>query len=170
MKILVVSDNHGDYEIIEKIVQKFKNQVNLICHCGDSESLLSDPINQQMAIVKGNMDFESFDNNQLIEIEDKKILLTHGHKENVNQGMLSLELLAKSYQADVVLFGHTHQLQAIRDDGILFVNPGSISYPRGVYQNLKGTFAIIEECHGSYQVQYYNRELLPIDDLKLEFS
>ncbi len=37
MKIVVVSDNHGDREIIQKIVDHYEGKVDGIFHCGDSE-------------------------------------------------------------------------------------------------------------------------------------
>lgn len=170
MKILVMSDNHGDRMIVEKIVNEFNEKVDLICHCGDSEFSIDDLLNNQLHIVKGNMDGNFFDDYQTVKLGDKNVVITHGHNENVNQGLLNLELLAKALDANVVLFGHTHQLQVLMDDNILFLNPGSISQPRGIYQSLNGTFAIIEFNNENYHVQYYNRNLKPIEELQFDFK
>ena len=37
MKYLVVSDNHGDRQILVDLVNHFQEQVDLFIHCGDSE-------------------------------------------------------------------------------------------------------------------------------------
>ncbi len=46
MKILVVSDNHREEKILTEIVQKMGKQVDLMIHCGDSDTagqFFSDP-------------------------------------------------------------------------------------------------------------------------------
>ena len=35
MKILVVSDNHREEQILTEIVQKMRDEVELMIHCGD---------------------------------------------------------------------------------------------------------------------------------------
>lgn len=169
MKIVVVSDSHGDRAIIQELVNKYAGQVDAIFHCGDSELLADDPLVSQLRIVQGNMDFAEFPDHLVQEISGKRILLTHGHHQNVNGGLLNLELYARSLSADIVLFGHTHQLGAVFDDQMLFVNPGSIAYPRGQYAGLGGTYAIISMDQRNYTVQYYNRQFEPVANLELRF-
>ncbi|GAA2977160.1 metallophosphoesterase [Lentilactobacillus parakefiri] len=169
MKIVVVSDSHGDRGIIQELVSKYAGKVAGIFHCGDSELPLDDPLVSQLQIVRGNMDFAEFPEQVVQEVNGKRILLTHGHHQNVNGGLLNLELYARSLSADIVLFGHTHQLGATFDDQMLFVNPGSIADPRGQYASLGGTYAIISMDQKYYTVQYCNRQFEPVANLELRF-
>ena len=77
---------------------------------------------------------------QLIELENKKILMTHGHEYGVKSSLLNLNYRAKELGADIALYGHSHIAAIEKHDGIWFVNPGSVSLPRG----LRHTIAFIE--------------------------
>lgn len=170
MKILVVSDSHGDRKIVQQLVDRYDGQVNGIFHCGDSELLQDDPLVNKMHIVQGNMDFADFPDHELQRIDHQTVMVTHGHHQNVNDGLLNLELYARSLSANVVLYGHTHQLGATFDDNMLFINPGSISQPRGEYAPLGGTYAIVSSNDQQYTTQYYSRNFQPIDNLRFNFT
>lgn len=169
MKIIVVSDNHGDQAILTEIVERYSNQGLKIFHCGDSELPANDPLLDRLVMVQGNMDTAHFAEYQVVEVGDYRVLVTHGHKYNVNFDLLNLQLLAQQNQADICLFGHTHELMATKEAGLLIVNPGSISIPKGQYANLKGTYAIIDDQKGVLSVNYYNRQHEPIPQLQFEF-
>ncbi|GHP12639.1 phosphoesterase [Lentilactobacillus fungorum] len=170
MRIVVVSDNHGDRQIIDKLVNKYEGKVDGIFHCGDSEFVADDPLISKLYIVAGNMDSATFADDLVKQIGTQTILLTHGHLQNVNSGLLTLQLFARSKQANVVLFGHTHQLGVVQTNGILFLNPGSITYPRGQYAAIGGTYAVLTSDDQMNHVQYYDRELQPIDKLQFTFT
>ncbi|EHO48589.1 metallophosphoesterase [Lentilactobacillus kisonensis] len=170
MKIVAVSDNHGDRKIIEAIVDKYAGNFDGIFHCGDSEFSQDDPLINKLHIVVGNMDFSEFPTDETSRIDDEQVLVTHGHLQDVNNGLLNLELFARSKNATIVLFGHTHQLGVTQDNGVLFVNPGSISYPRGQYASIGGTYAVITADAEHYQVQYYSRSLEPVNKLQFLFT
>ena len=170
-KILVVSDSHGDDQIVEDIVAKFGNKVDTMFHTGDSEFYQKNPLVQQFHIVIGNMDYGvDFPVAQVVELPEAKVFETHGHKYNVNFGLTTIMLAGEEQAADIILFGHTHQLLATMEQGMLLVNPGSISQPRGQYAYIGGTFAIIDIAKDSYEVQFYNRELRPIKELDFVFK
>lgn len=172
MKILVVSDNHGDRDILAEIEAQFQTSVDLMVHAGDSEMTVDDPLFQPMKSVVGNNDFgQAFPAQQIFDISPTdRLLVTHGHRQNVNFTMTNLALLAQSQQASIVCYGHTHQLAVTYVDHVLYVNPGSITLPRGEYARLGGTFAIIEVQPTRYQIQYYNRSLNPVPSLAFEFQ
>ncbi len=170
MKILVVSDSHGDNQILKKIVSKYQRQVDFCIHCGDSEMGAHDPLINSFKMVKGNMDYENFPDHQVIKDNPDKILVTHGHLYGVNFDLLKLKLFAESLKANVVLFGHTHMLMADYNDGMLFVNPGSISQPRGKYSYLGGTYAIINDHDNMFQVNFFDRQFNLINNLQFVFK
>lgn len=171
MKILIVSDNHGDREILSDLVREYQDKVDLMIHCGDSEMSPDDELFSVLKTVRGNNDFQpGFQEQQLLEINGERILVTHGHLQNVNGGLTKLSLLAQQEQASLVFYGHTHQLNTVYDQSILYLNPGSISLPRGQYAGIGGTFAIVAVDASEIEVQYYNRGHQPISELKFRYS
>ncbi|AQW22192.1 YfcE family phosphodiesterase [Lentilactobacillus curieae] len=169
-KLLVVSDNHGDQQILTKILHQFGDQVDYRFHNGDSELSIDSPLVQQFNIVKGNMDFEDFPLENVVNIGDDVVYQTHGHLKNVNQSPLNLELTARSVSANIALFGHTHQLMCTMDGSLLLVNPGSISQPRGEFQMIGGTFCIVDVSTQKFIVDYYDRDLNLVPSLHFQFD
>ena len=134
MKILITSDTHGYYnEISDFVIDNGK--IDLILHAGDTTSdakAIEYETGIELVCVRGNNDF--FDNInedcELIDIDNNRILLTHGHKENVYRGYEKLLDKANNYGANIVVFGHTHVYLNKNYNGILLINPGSPSLPR----------------------------------------
>jgi putative phosphoesterase len=59
---------------------------------------------------------------------------------------------AKEAQADIVCFGHTHRPYVEEIDNILFINPGSLCYPRSKYP--EPTYCILDTS--TKEVAFYN--------------
>lgn len=168
MNYLVVSDNHGDRDVLVDIVNKRQNQVDGMFHCGDSELPSTDPLWQKMIVVKGNCDFdEGYKTSQTIKTDSDVIYLTHGHLSNVRASLNQLAIEAEAAGATIALFGHTHELGAVYHQGTLFLNPGSILLPRGRYQ--MKTYAIIESSEEAYSVTYYDEKHQLIEELTRSF-
>ena len=166
MKILVVSDNHREEKILTEIVQKMGNQVDLMIHCGDSELAPDQEPMSNFKAVKGNNDYGlSYPNELVINAGQEQLYLTHGHLQRVNFSLTPLMLTGQEKGASIVCYGHTHQLGAVYDHQMLIINPGSISFPRGEYAKLGGTFAQPER----FIVDYYNREIEAVTKLHCEF-
>lgn len=158
MKIVVVSDNHGQRECLVDILNQWQGKVDGFFHCGDSELEASDTLWQDFVVVKGNCDYDpTFAKSSTIKLENDIIFITHGHLYQVNSGLNSLNLAAQEQKATIALYGHSHKLACELTNNILFVNPGSISQPRGQYAPLK-TYAIIETFEQGYQVTYFNQQ------------
>ena len=137
MKIGIVSDTHKSENYINKAIPYLK-ECDLIIHAGDNFSdskYIHQMTNKDIIAVKGNCDFENVEDEIVFEIENKTILLCHGHKYNVNCGIDELKCNAKSVGADIVIFGHTHIPFIKEEDNILYLNPGSLSSPRGMSSN-----------------------------------
>ncbi len=92
----------------------------------------------------------------------------------VGFGLGGLQAKMDELGANMAFFGHTHQLGVEVINGKLLLNPGSISYPRGKYTAIGGTFAIVEtfadENGKQIEVQYYDRELNAIPELQVIFN
>lgn len=169
MKYLVVSDNHGDRQILVDLVNQFQEQVDLFIHCGDSELPADDELFAIYQGVGGNCDFDSrYEDRRLITTDLDRIYVTHGHLSNVKFGLSKIAMEAAEQDASVVLFGHTHQIGCEVVQHRLYLNPGSISQPRGQIQ-IK-SFAIIDATETGWDVQYYDRSFAPVKDLHFHFS
>ena len=145
MRIVVISDTHGNNkDIIEALVSIDKP--DMLIHLGDyveDGEKISKILGIPIIIVKGNGDSKSnYNENELIEINDKKIFLTHGHRHNVVRNLDTLYYRALEKGADIALFGHTHIPVNIVYDDMIIMNPGSPSLPRN--DSLTKTFGLIE--------------------------
>ena len=133
MKVLIVSDTHRHDENLEKVIKKIK-PIDMLIHCGDSEG--TDAHIQQICdcplyIVAGNNDFFSSLSSELeFYIQKYKVFATHGHNYYVSVGVDRLIDEAKVRHADIAIFGHTHRPFIELREGVMVINPGSISYPR----------------------------------------
>lgn len=171
MRYLVVSDSHGDKEILLKLIENFFDQVDAMFHCGDSELSADDEVFAYFSTVTGNCDYEpAFKEERTFSFGTDKILLAHGHLLGVSFGLDSFLKEMDRVKANLGFFGHTHQLGVEKIAGKIVLNPGSISYPRGKYQVLGGTFAIVETSPTQTVIQYYDRQLQPLKDLKVVFK
>lgn len=149
MKILVISDSHGDTTLLNQIVSKHRGSVELVVFLGDNlldanEVMRDFPTIAYLGVL-GNCDFPSMytdartDGN--FKIENKRIFYTHGHRYNVNFGLEYLVANAKFNNCDIALFGHTHVALTEMINGVFVINPGSISRPR---DGSNGTYALLE--------------------------
>jgi uncharacterized protein len=148
MRILAVSDSHHDIGALTLVLKKFASKVDLIAHMGDGvedlawaarESRIRLP---RVEGVRGNGDPDpELWPRRLIGSSERPILLLHGHLEGVNDDIGRVILAAESSGASLVLFGHTHRAFFEEYRGILALNPGSISRPRG---RDRPTFAVID--------------------------
>lgn len=149
VKIAVISDSHGSDDKIETIIDTLKsmNDLDIFVHLGDfalDAEYIKEQTNIDMIVVRGNCDFEldEINEEEILNINDKKILLTHGHKYNIKDNLNNLYYRAKELQVDAVLFGHIHRPVNVIEDNILLFNPGSISEPRGGSTNSYGILTI----------------------------
>ena len=150
MILLIASDIHGSEKAALELKKKYDDlNPDLVVLLGDLLyhgprndlpegyapkkviPILSTMKNKIMA-VRGNCEaevdqmvlpFSCLSESGLIFADGKKIFLTHGHifsMDNHPEGM------------DVFMQGHTHlPVLEKREDGIIYLNPGSVSIPKG---------------------------------------
>lgn len=164
---VVVSDNHGDQLILTDLYSIYKDQATLFLHCGDSEADRSDSNWHNMVTVKGNMDHSEFPLSRMIEVEQDRILLTHGHKQRVKVGLNQLMEEGKEQGATIILFGHSHIPYCERQDGLLLLNPGSISLPKGPHPK---SYALLSVTPDQFEIRFYNDRHQEIKGLGNVFS
>lgn len=161
-KVLIVSDSHGLRDEVEEI--KRRHQLTHMIHCGDSELSAEDPVLADMIAVKGNCDVgPKFVNDKKVNIEGVSFFLTHGHLYDVKNSLLALSYRAQEEEVEIVCFGHSHIAGAERIGDQLFINPGSIKFPR---QRSEKSYAIVSFESGSkVNVDFYTVEGNLIIDL-----
>lgn len=153
MRILVVSDTHGDSHNFEAVLRKHRD-AEVVIHCGDGgdevyrmKNLFSD---RCFICVRGNCDFCSeYPNIETITLEEKKLFITHGHIYNVKGSLLNLSLAAGEAGADLVIFGHTHIPTDLYEEGVYFLNPGSL-------RGYKGSYALVDVTSKGILINHQN--------------
>lgn len=156
MKILVISDSHGQLDGVLKIMEKHKS-FDFVIHLGDiirQERQLKSICGCPVKIVQGNCDFGSeYPLTDLFEFDGNKALLTHGHYYGVDWGIDRLCYAAEGNNCNFAMFGHTHVPEVVETNGITILNPGSISRPRQM--NRRKSYIIIETVDGKAAAEIY---------------
>lgn len=134
MRIIAFSDTHGKFNVIHNIIEDNKG-AEMFIFLGDGERELEDIKNyypdKKILNVNGNCDFNSMAKSiDATFANGKKIIFLHGHTHNVNYGTQGILKLAHENNANIVLFGHTHQRLCSYEEGVYLFNPGSASRPR----------------------------------------
>lgn len=132
MKILVLSDSHSSRVFMRRCIDKIKPEH--IVHLGDlyadGEVIAEEYPHIRMHQVPGNCDSLScIAGGPAILcycIGGVKFYMTHGHLHSVKSGLDRLLLAARNENAQIVLYGHTHQKDYHREeDGLYVFNPGA---------------------------------------------
>lgn len=145
MRILIVSDTHGRHSKFDMALEK-AGKIDLMIHLGDiqeEEDYMEMVCDCPVCMVAGNNDFFSelpYERTEVIG--GKRMFLTHGHSYDVHNGLRRLAEEGRRHQAEVVMFGHTHVPYVEEQDDMLFVNPGSLTYPR--QEGHKPSYAIMD--------------------------
>ena len=127
--IVVFSDSHG-FPLPAKL-DAVAREADYVFFLGDGLSGLGDMLlHKGFHAVKGNCDgYNGFPDEELVEVENVKILLTHGHAYRVKHDKLPILLRAQELGAKITLYGHTHFAEEEEQNGVLLLNPGAISSP-----------------------------------------
>ncbi len=144
MKVLVVSDTHGRDTNLERAVS-IEAPFDMLIHCGDVEGrefFVQALADCECHIVTGNNDFFSdLPREEEFCLSGKKVLVTHGHYYGVSMDIQGVVEEARARGCSVVFFGHSHRPVIEARDGVLAINPGSLSYPR--QQGRKPSYVVL---------------------------
>lgn len=154
-KILVMSDSHFHNKIVLEIIEKHP-EVDDIVHCGDVQDDLKPLDNHHVKYVRGNNDLPALPMDISFTCEGKQIHIIHGHIQDIDIDLNGLITLAKDNNDDIVLYGHTHHPCHEIIEGKLYLNPGSVFFPRGG-KILTPTYSILTiNDDGTYEIHYYS--------------
>jgi len=146
MKVLVMSDTHGYIFNARKAIER-NPDIEMVLHlgdyCRDAVQLSQLFPNIKFEYVYGNSDIRigTICAEKTIEIEGKRVFMTHGHKYSVKWDYNRILAQAKIENAEVILFGHTHIAVVDNVKNTLIMNPGSISESRS---NKPESYAILD--------------------------
>ncbi|MDF2606892.1 MAG: phosphodiesterase [Bacillales bacterium] len=161
MKLGFMSDTHGSYEYVVQTLELLKGSKQ-ICHLGDvlyhgprndlpetyNPKKLADILKNRTDIiyVRGNCDSDVDEtvtgqdiSNKLkiIDFDNYRFYLVHGYEETEDERIKE----AKRFGCNVVVSGHSHVKVLKEKDGIIVLNPGSVTIPKdgtrsfAVYEN-----------------------------------
>lgn len=133
MKVGIISDTHvvnpNSVEVPGWVREAFAD-VEMIIHAGDVE--LPGFLNELSTLapvyaVRGNCDVGAWDTPAVRSIDIGCGLLTVAHRAGTAREALSA-------RSRVMVYGHTHIALINQEDGLLIINPGSPTLPRGGLQ------------------------------------
>ncbi len=154
--ILVMSDSHGDRAVVQELKDRYSGKVDAIFHNGDSELDSEDPIWEGIQVVEGNCDYYgNFPASLKVKMGDLIIAQTHGHLYRINYTWQNLDYWAQELDADICLYGHLHIPDATVRGKTLFLNPGSVSHPRGMIR--EKLYALVTITDDLFHVEFYTR-------------
>lgn len=146
MKLMIASDIHGSAFYCQKLLEAFCNEhadrlllLGDILYHGPRNDLpknyspkevisMLNGIKESILCVRGNCDtevdqmvleFPVLNEQIFLSIDGVDMLAVHGHKP-----------FPASKPGTVILSGHTHVPKFAEENGIFFINPGSVSIPK----------------------------------------
>ena len=122
----VVSDTHG--YVADSALRAFAG-ADLIIHAGDIGE--ADVLHRLKKIaplvaVRGNMDF----GNWAYPLPQEETLQIGQVLIRVIHDVQRMQAQTKRASINAIVFGHSHRRLARETDGVLYLNPGSASYPK----------------------------------------
>lgn len=134
-RIIVISDTHGSFNVLNDIIDDRKDEATCFIHLGDGCKEVEDIkfLHPDITLyaVRGNCDTDMTLPIYLdIKIGGKTIFMTHGHGFDVKYNLDTFKKYARNFNADIALYGHTHVGYQEYDNGLYILNPGSARLPR----------------------------------------
>jgi len=139
MKLGIISDTHDRLPLIDKAVERLNiEKAELILHAGDyiAPFVVSHfkPLKAKLTGIFGNNDAELellrkkfeeigahvYGRFKELKIDGIKIAMLHGEEETL------LKSLINTGAYDVIVYGHTHEVNTYKKGGTLVINPGEI--------------------------------------------
>lgn len=131
-------EGYAPKEVIKMLNE---NKDNLLCVRGNCEAEVDQMV----------LEFPVLADYMIMYLEDRMAFITHGHTHN-------LDNLPPLKEGSLLIHGHTHVLAAEENNGIVYLNPGSMTIPKNgnknsymVYED--GVFTI-KDLEGNHILEY----------------
>ncbi|MDE7453733.1 MAG: metallophosphoesterase [Clostridia bacterium] len=128
IKITVVSDSHGNRRALDGLDTVF-SESDIIIHLGDTSadgSYIQSKFPKTI-LINGNCDpIKLGEDEKVIQVEDIKIFLCHGHLYSAKTTLLKIAARAKELGCSIALYGHTHRPREDFENGVTLLNPGAL--------------------------------------------
>ena len=156
----IMSDSHDNLDAIRKAIKIFNNRdLDLVIHAGDLISPFTasefQKLDSELVAIYGNNDGEreGLKNayKEICLLEDFKEISVEGWKFSIIHGTNSaiVDSLRKCGKYDVVIRGHTHELE-ILNGKTMVINPGEVCG----YVSSKQTVVLLDTDDLSFEIVY----------------
>lgn len=151
MRILVVSDSHGNPDLLLAAAHR-AGKTDMLLFLGDGLrdcAALEGAYAGEVWKVRGNCDYMPYDfYDHFLPLNGTGIYMTHGHLYDVKTTLSRLLARAGEMKADIVCFGHTHVPLLDKRGNITLLNPGSLRHGK--------TYGLIELADGKANLSIKN--------------
>lgn len=149
MKILVISDTHGQRSAAERAY--IAEEPDIVVFLGDGREDMTHLCrvfpSAEVYTVKGNCDLFTDAPAYICETwGGVRVYACHGHRHDVKNGLSPLACAASSMGARLALFGHTHRQTFRVENGVALLNPGSLGYGE--------TYAVVTAEDGAFEYEF----------------
>jgi putative phosphoesterase len=155
MKVIILSDSHGCFGALQKVVIK-ESPFDLMIHLGDGieEGLRLKLIKDfNFDAVTGNNDpRDVYPMNLILKFGRYRCFFTHGDFYKVNNNLDNLVSAAKKAKVAIAFYGHTHHYSDLEYKGLRIVNPGTICQ----YLNNCPSYVVMEITQGKLFINRVN--------------
>ena len=162
LRILIASDIHGRLlaaKRLERVINDLKPERILLLgdflYNGPRNGVPADYdpmgtvaiLNKYAAsviAVRGNCDSRVDEALLRFTMQDSKVVYLNGFRCDLIHGDLLTSELLEVERGDLLIYGHTHVPVLKKSDGVFYINPGSISFPKEGYP---ASYAVMDGGH-----------------------
>ena len=165
MELLVVSDAHipdRAFEVPRELLELIRSRTPfpIVIYAGDFTGYefyrVVESWGKRLVAVSGNMDFLDLPEHQMVTIEGIRFGVVHGDQVWPRGNIPKLTRLARKLGVQVLVSGHTHSPFIEVHEGVVHLNPGSLTgVPSGGGGSLVPSAMIVEVSEGCLRVELY---------------
>ena len=178
MRILIASDIHGRVKAVKKLDDLFQSfRPDKIVLLGDylyngprngvpddyDPGAVASILNKYAHLiigVRGNCDSRVDESMLRFKIEDSRVNYLNGYRCDMIHGDLLTSELLSVERGDIVMFGHTHVPMLKKEDGVIYLNPGSTSFPKN---GNPPSYGVMEGLHVEIRNLENNEPLMTLE-------
>ena len=162
MRILIASDIHGRLQAakkLEHLIMMFRpDKIVLLGDYlyngprngvpADYDPMATCQILNRFAMkiigIRGNCDSRVDEALLKFDLKDARVAFLNGYRCDMAHGDLPTSELLNVQRGDILMFGHTHVPMLKKEDGVVYLNPGSVAFPK---DGQPASYAVMEGRH-----------------------